>query len=55
MASTTFSDTDFLVVGIVFGNIVKFLGLIGSIIAVVVMQVRSYFKVERIRKQKVNN
>ncbi|MCD8915446.1 PTS ascorbate transporter subunit IIC [Staphylococcus simulans] len=37
VAATTFSDTDFLVVGIVFGNIVKFLGLIGAIIAIVVI------------------
>ena len=36
-AATTFSDTDFLVVGIVFGNVAKFLGLIGIIILVIVV------------------
>lgn len=35
LASTTFSDTDFLVVGIVFGNIVKYLGVIGLTIAII--------------------
>ncbi|WP_086428876.1 PTS ascorbate transporter subunit IIC [Staphylococcus cornubiensis] len=35
LASTTFSDTDFLVVGIVFGNIVKYLGMIGLVIGIV--------------------
>ncbi|MEJ7542370.1 PTS ascorbate transporter subunit IIC [Staphylococcus intermedius] len=35
LASTTFSDTDFLVVGIVFGNIVKYLGIIGLVIGII--------------------
>ncbi len=35
LASTTFSDTDFLVVGIVFGNIVKYLGVIGLTIVII--------------------
>lgn len=37
LASTTFSDTDFLVVGIVFGNIVKTLGVIGVVIMIVII------------------
>lgn len=35
LASTTFSDTDFLVVGIVFGNIVKYLGIVGLVIGII--------------------
>ncbi|REB90439.1 PTS ascorbate transporter subunit IIC, partial [Staphylococcus pseudintermedius] len=35
LASTTFSDTDFLVVGIVFGNIVKYLGIVGPVIGII--------------------
>ncbi|MBZ8175446.1 PTS ascorbate transporter subunit IIC [Staphylococcus delphini] len=38
-ASTTFSDTDFLVVGIVFGNIVKYLGMVGLIIGIIITAV----------------
>ncbi len=30
--ATTFSDTDFLAVGIVFGNAVKYMGLFGAIL-----------------------
>lgn len=37
LATTTFSDTDFLAVGIIFGNIVKFTGIIGAIIFIVVI------------------
>ncbi|EIE3642774.1 PTS ascorbate transporter subunit IIC [Staphylococcus pseudintermedius] len=37
LASTTFSDTDFLVVGIVFGNIVKYLGIVGLVIGIIVV------------------
>ncbi|UAS63819.1 PTS ascorbate transporter subunit IIC [Staphylococcus pseudintermedius] len=37
LASTTFSDTDFLVVGIVFGNIVKYLGIVGLVIGVIIV------------------
>lgn len=39
LASTTFSDTDFLVVGIVFGNIVKYLGIVGLIIGIIIAAV----------------
>lgn len=51
VAATTFSDTDFLVVGIVFGNIVKFLGLIGSIIAVVVIAAGAFLLQGRANKK----
>ncbi|EGQ2701829.1 PTS ascorbate transporter subunit IIC [Staphylococcus pseudintermedius] len=37
LASTTFSDTDFLVVGIVFGNIVKYLGIVGLVIGIIIV------------------
>lgn len=39
LASTTFSDTDFLVVGIVFGNIVKYLGMVGLVIGIIITTV----------------
>ncbi|QHW36163.1 PTS ascorbate transporter subunit IIC [Staphylococcus ursi] len=39
LASTTFSDTDFLVVGIVFGNIVKYLGIVGLVIGIIITTV----------------
>lgn len=39
LASTTFSDTDFLVVGIVFGNIVKYLGIVGLVIGIIITAV----------------
>ncbi|MDE9800315.1 PTS ascorbate transporter subunit IIC [Staphylococcus delphini] len=39
LASTTFSDTDFLVVGIAFGNIVKYLGIVGLIIGIIITAV----------------
>ncbi|HEC2157935.1 PTS ascorbate transporter subunit IIC [Staphylococcus delphini] len=39
LASTTFSDTDFLVVGIVFGNIVKYLGMVGLVIGIIITAV----------------
>ncbi|HEC2148835.1 TPA: PTS ascorbate transporter subunit IIC [Staphylococcus delphini] len=39
LASTTFSDTDFLVVGIVFGNIVKYLGIVGLLIGIIITAV----------------
>ncbi|MDN6260674.1 MAG: PTS ascorbate transporter subunit IIC [Staphylococcus simulans] len=50
VAATTFSDTDFLVVGIVFGNIVKFLGLIGAIIAIVVIGAAAFILQGRANK-----
>ncbi|EPC7164565.1 PTS ascorbate transporter subunit IIC [Staphylococcus pseudintermedius] len=37
LASTTFSDTDFLVVGIVFDNIVKYLGIVGLVIGIIIV------------------
>ncbi|WP_213471940.1 PTS ascorbate transporter subunit IIC [Staphylococcus simulans] len=51
VAATTFSDTDFLVVGIVFGNIVKFLGLIGAIIAIVVIGAAAFILQGRANKK----
>ncbi|HHU6751417.1 TPA: PTS ascorbate transporter subunit IIC [Staphylococcus pseudintermedius] len=39
LASTTFSDTDFLVVGIVFGNIVKYLGIVGLVLGIIITAV----------------
>lgn len=36
-AATTFSDTDFLAVGVVFGNAVKYLGIIGAILFIIVI------------------
>ncbi|WP_210135778.1 PTS ascorbate transporter subunit IIC [Staphylococcus sp. GDX8P80P] len=39
LATTTFSDTDFLAVGIVLGYIVKFAGIIGAIIFTVVIAI----------------
>ncbi|MCO0862478.1 PTS ascorbate transporter subunit IIC [Staphylococcus pasteuri] len=43
LASTTFSDTDFLAVGIIFGNIVKFTGIIGSVIFIIVLATVAIF------------
>lgn len=39
VAATTFSDTDFLAVGIVFGNIVQYLGVWGVIVALLLIAV----------------
>lgn len=36
-AATTFSDTDFLAVGIVFGNAVKYMGLFGAILFIIIV------------------
>ncbi|MEI5581870.1 PTS ascorbate transporter subunit IIC [Staphylococcus aureus] len=36
-AATTFSDTDFLTVGIVFGNAVKYMGLFGAILFIIIV------------------
>ncbi len=35
--ATTFSDTDFLAVGIVFGNAVKYMGLFGAILFIIIV------------------
>lgn len=53
LASTTFSDTDFLVVGIIFGNIVKFLGAMGLIVGVVIVALVAIFLQQR-RQRKTN-
>ncbi|MDE9753024.1 PTS ascorbate transporter subunit IIC [Staphylococcus delphini] len=50
LASTTFSDTDFLVVGIVFGNIVKYLGIVGLIIGIIITAVVAIVLQKRGRK-----
>ena len=36
-AATTFSDTDFLAVGIVFGNAVKYMGLFGAVLFIIIV------------------
>ncbi|HBC4233006.1 TPA: PTS ascorbate transporter subunit IIC [Staphylococcus aureus] len=36
-AATTFSDTDFLAVGIVFGNAVKYMGLLGAVLFIIIV------------------
>lgn len=43
LATTTFSDTDFLAVGIIFGNIVKYAGIIGSVIFIVILAASAIF------------
>lgn len=43
LATTTFSDTDFLAVGIIFGNIVKYAGIIGSVIFIVILAAGAIF------------
>lgn len=43
LATTTFSDTDFLAVGIIFGNIVKYAGIIGSVIFIVILVAGAIF------------
>ena len=51
LATTTFSDTDFLAVGIVLGYIVKFAGIIGAVIFTVVIALAAILLKGKTRKE----
>lgn len=51
LATTTFSDTDFLAVGIVLGYIVKFAGIIGAIVFTIVIAIAAILLKGKTRKE----
>lgn len=51
LATTTFSDTDFLAVGIVLGYIVKFAGIVGAIVFTVVIAIAAILLKGKTRKE----